>query len=98
MSIVWILLVAAGAIALAAGFGVDRTGHAQRLDDALRRFYSREWRSFLLSVGFHERAVSDRDSGCWIVNHDRAGLASSLMHSVRSGPCRARWHSRCFTS
>jgi glycosyltransferase 2 family protein len=36
-----------------AGFGVDRTGHAQRLDDALRRFYSREWRSFLLSVGFH---------------------------------------------
>jgi glycosyltransferase 2 family protein len=36
-----------------AWLGVDRTGHAQRLDDALRRFYVREWRSFLLSVGFH---------------------------------------------
>jgi uncharacterized protein (TIRG00374 family) len=28
-------------------------GHAQRLDDALRRFYRREWRSFLVSAGFH---------------------------------------------
>ena len=36
-----------------AWLGADRTGHAQRLDDALRRFYRREWRSFLLSAGFH---------------------------------------------
>ena len=36
-----------------AWLGVDRTVHAQRLDDALRRFYRREWRSFLLSAGFH---------------------------------------------
>lgn len=33
--------------------GVKGTGHAQRLDDALRRFYRHEWRSFLLSAGFH---------------------------------------------
>jgi glycosyltransferase 2 family protein len=36
-----------------AWLGVDPTGHAQRVDDALRRFYRRQWRSFLLSVGFH---------------------------------------------
>jgi uncharacterized membrane protein YbhN (UPF0104 family) len=36
-----------------AWLGADRTAHAQRLDDALRRFYRREWRSFLASAGFH---------------------------------------------
>ena len=36
-----------------AWLGADRAGHAQRLDHALRRFYRREWRSFLLSAGFH---------------------------------------------
>ena len=33
-----------------AWLGADRTGHAQRLDDALRRFYRREWRWFLASA------------------------------------------------
>jgi hypothetical protein len=36
-----------------AWLGADRAGRAQRLDDALRRFYRREWRSFLASAGFH---------------------------------------------
>jgi uncharacterized membrane protein YbhN (UPF0104 family) len=36
-----------------AWLGVDRGAHAQRLDEALRRFYRRDWPSFLLSAGFH---------------------------------------------
>jgi hypothetical protein len=36
-----------------AWLGADRTGHAERLDVALRRFYRREWRSFLVSAAFH---------------------------------------------
>ena len=33
--------------------GAERAGHAQRLDEALSRFYRREWRSFLLSASCH---------------------------------------------
>jgi hypothetical protein len=33
--------------------GAKGLDHAQRLDEALRGFYRRDWRSFLLSAGFH---------------------------------------------
>jgi len=33
--------------------GAKGLHHARQLDDALRGFYRREWRSFLLSAGFH---------------------------------------------
>jgi uncharacterized protein (TIRG00374 family) len=37
---------------IVAWFGVDAT-HVERLDEALRGFYRREWRRFLVSVGFY---------------------------------------------
>lgn len=36
-----------------ARLGTHRRAQAEWLDDALRRFYFLEWRSFLLSIGFH---------------------------------------------